>query len=61
MKESDLERLIRIRGSVDAAAETLGVTRQTIWNWRERGVSRLGVVLIQNALEDEPRAGRKAS
>jgi len=42
-------------GGPDAAAKKLRVTRQTIWNWRTKKISRIGVLLIQQALKELKR------
>ena len=39
-------------GGPDEAARKLGVSRQTIWNWRTKKVSRIGVLLIEKALKE---------
>jgi predicted DNA-binding protein (UPF0251 family) len=42
-------------GGPDAAAKKLKVTRQTIWNWRTKRISRIGVMLIEKALAELKR------
>jgi hypothetical protein len=37
----DAKQLIERFGSVTAAAKALGVTRQTIYNWLDRGITEL--------------------
>jgi hypothetical protein len=39
-------------GGPDAAAKRLKVTRQTIWNWRTKKISRIGVMLLEKALKE---------
>ena len=39
-------------GGPDAAAKKLKVTRQTIWNWRTKKISRIGIMLIERALKE---------
>ena len=39
-------------GGPDAAARRLKVTRQTIWNWRTKKISRIGVMLLEKALKE---------
>ena len=39
-------------GGPDAAARKLSVSRQTIWNWRTKKISRIGVMLIEKALKE---------
>ena len=39
-------------GGPDAAAKRLKVTRQTIWNWRTKKISRIGIMLLEKALKE---------
>ena len=39
-------------GGPDEAARKLKVTRQTIWNWRTKRISRIGIILIERALKE---------
>lgn len=39
-------------GGPDEAARKLRVSRQTIWNWRTKRISRIGIMLIEKALKE---------
>jgi hypothetical protein len=45
-----LQRALTLYGGPTLLAKELGVTRQTIWNWQQSEVSRLGERLIEDAI-----------
>jgi hypothetical protein len=40
-------------GGITVAAGTLGVSRQCIYLWLKRGVSKYGILLIDKAIKDK--------
>ena len=53
MNNATLKRNIGRLGGVSVAARELGVTRQCIYLWFRRGVSKYGVLLIEKALKEK--------
>ena len=52
MNNATLKKNISRLGGVTQAAAELGVTRQCVYLWLKRGVSRYGVMLIEKALKE---------
>lgn len=55
MNKRTVNAAITRLGGPDAAAKRLAVTRQTIWNWRTKKISRIGIMLIERALKELKR------
>ena len=53
-----LKRNITELGGAAEAASRIGVTRQCVYLWLKRGVSRYGVLLLEKAIK-EKRSNKK--
>lgn len=53
MNTATLKARITQLGGATKAAETLGVSRQCIYLWLKRGVSKYGILLIQKAMKEK--------
>ena len=53
MNNNTLKRRISELGGVTIAAKELGVSRQCLYLWMKRGVSRYGILLIQKAIKEK--------
>lgn len=53
MNNATLKRSIGMLGGITEASKTLGVTRQCLYLWLRRGVSKYGVLLIEKALKEK--------
>ena len=55
-KVDELKRLISEEGSVAATSRALKVSRATIYNWLESGLTELGRFKVEKALAERQRA-----
>ncbi len=53
MNNRTLKRYLGELGGITVAAGTLGVSRQCIYLWLKRGVSKYGILLIDKAIKDK--------
>ena len=53
VNNATLKRRISELGGVTVAAKELGVTRQCLYLWLKRGVSKYGLLLIDKAIKDK--------
>lgn len=51
-----LATAIRVCGSEIALARLCGVSRQTIYNWRTKGLSKLGAAMVREVLRAKEAA-----
>lgn len=58
MNSRTLKKNITELGGVQEAAGRIGVSRQCVYLWLKRGVSRYGVLLLEQALR-EKRGNKK--
>lgn len=53
MNNATLKRRISELGGVTVASKELGVSRQCLYLWLKRGVSKYGILLIEKAIKDK--------
>lgn len=58
MNKRTIRAAVSRLGGPDETARKLRVSRQTVWLWRTKKISRIGVMLIERALADLKYAPR---
>lgn len=53
MNNATLKKRITELGGITVAAKELGVTRQCLYLWLKRGISKYGILLIDKAIKDK--------
>jgi hypothetical protein len=53
VNNATLKKRITELGGITVAAKELGVTRQCLYLWLKRGISKYGILLIDKAIKDK--------